>query len=180
MTRTVSILWILALATPALAQAQSQAPTAASTSFVADFSKHWTTAKGLAVAVAEAMPDDDYAFKPNPEEMSFGEQMNHLAQANFGYCAFIADAKSPFVPPAKGAKLEKAEAAKNLAASFDYCSDVFSKLSDSQLDVMHGSGDRKFATRDVMLGVLVHMAHHRGQAEVYLRARGIKPPDYKW
>jgi len=24
----------------------------------------------------------------------------------------------------------------------------------------------------------VHVAHHRGQAEVYLRDKGIKPPSY--
>jgi len=28
--------------------------------------------------------------------------------------------------------------------------------------------------------LLVHMAHHRGQAEVYLRLKGITPPPYKW
>jgi uncharacterized damage-inducible protein DinB len=25
----------------------------------------------------------------------------------------------------------------------------------------------------------VHVAHHRGQAEVYLRDKGIKPPSYR-
>jgi uncharacterized damage-inducible protein DinB len=148
--------------------------------FTTDFSKHWATAKSLAVAVADAMPAENYGFKPNPDEMSFGEQMNHIAQANFGYCAFIADAKSPFEEPAKNAKVEKSVATKNVAASFDYCSSVFDKLSDAQLDMVHGTGDRKFPARDVMLGLMIHMAHHRGQAEVYLRLKGIKPPDYKW
>jgi uncharacterized damage-inducible protein DinB len=28
--------------------------------------------------------------------------------------------------------------------------------------------------------VMSHMAHHRGQAEVYLRLKGITPPEYQW
>jgi uncharacterized damage-inducible protein DinB len=30
----------------------------------------------------------------------------------------------------------------------------------------------------MILNMFVHTAHHRGQCEVYLRAEGIKPPDY--
>jgi uncharacterized damage-inducible protein DinB len=169
-----------AQAAPA-AKAEAAVPASASSSaFAEDLSKHWTTAKGLAVTVAEAMPAEDYGFKPVPEEMSFGEQIMHIAQANYGYCAFLSDAKSPFVEMAKDAKVEKAEAIKQLTGSFDYCSAAFSKVTDAQLDAMHGTGDHKFPTRDVMLGVMIHMVHHRGQAEVYLRLKGIKPPDYKW
>jgi uncharacterized damage-inducible protein DinB len=156
-------------------------PDAASPSgFVVDLQKHWTTAQGLAVAVAEAMPAADYSFKPVPEEMSFGEQIMHIAEANYGYCAFLTDAKSPFVEMAKDAKIEKADAVKQLTGSFEYCSAAFSKVNEADLDVVHGTGDHKFVARDVMLGVMIHMVHHRGQVEVYLRLKGIKPPDYKW
>ncbi len=34
--------------------------------------------------------------------------------------------------------------------------------------------------RQLVLGMFVHTAHHRGKAEVYLRANGIKPPDYRF
>jgi uncharacterized damage-inducible protein DinB len=29
-----------------------------------------------------------------------------------------------------------------------------------------------------LLAMYVHVAHHRGQAETYLRVNGIKPPNY--
>lgn len=148
--------------------------------FVDAFEKHWSTAKGLAVAVADAMPADAYDFKPATAEMSFGEQIEHVAQSNYGYCAFIADTKSPFPEPAKDARIEKAAAIKDLGGSFDYCTKVFDGVAEAKLSQMHGEGKRSFSTVDVMLGVMVHMAHHRGQAEVYLRAKGIKPPDYMW
>jgi uncharacterized damage-inducible protein DinB len=32
--------------------------------------------------------------------------------------------------------------------------------------------------RAMILNMFVHTAHHRAQCEVYLRAKGIKPPDY--
>ena len=129
--------------------------------------------------------------------MSFGEQMVHIAQANYGYCAFIADTKSPYGEPAKNAKVEKAAAIKDLGGSLspwgscatpllvDATDDsmiavVFDGLEESKLSQMHGEGKGIFSTMDVMLGVMIHMTHHRGQAEVYLRLKGITPPEYKW
>jgi len=35
--------------------------------------RHWKTSGGFTVAVAEKMPADGYTFKPNPEEMTFGQ-----------------------------------------------------------------------------------------------------------
>lgn len=175
----IGVLLLAGFANARATKSEGAVAAPAEAAFAQDFSKHWTTAKDLTIAVAEAMPAEDYGFKPVPAEMSFGEQMMHIAAANYGYCAFLADAKSPFVEMPKDAKVEKAEAVKQLGASFDYCSGVFSKVTEAQLEVTHGSGEEKGTTRDLMLGVLIHMAHHRGQAEVYLRLKGIKPPDYK-
>jgi uncharacterized damage-inducible protein DinB len=159
--------------------AQSPAPPS-SRPFIDHFQSHWTTAKELALAVADAMPAEDYNFKPVPAEMSFGEQMLHIASASSYYCAFIADTKSPYTEPAADAKVEKAAALKVLGDSFDYCSKVFDGLDESKLSQMHGKGNRSLATEEVMLEIMIHMAHHRGQAEVSLRLKGITPPKYRW
>lgn len=139
--------------------------------FQDEFLKHWSNAKELTIAVAEAMPADDYNFKPNPEEMSFGEQIEHIAGANFNYCSRLTGGKSPFKKPESA---DKTGAMKVLTESFDYCSDAIRNVKD--LD----SSSRGMSAREVMLGALTHMAHHRGQAEVYLRVKGIKPPTYKF
>ena len=34
--------------------------------------KHWKTTTEFTLAVAQAMPPENYSFKPVPEEMSFG------------------------------------------------------------------------------------------------------------
>jgi uncharacterized damage-inducible protein DinB len=145
--------------------------------YSAEFVKHWKTARELTLAVADAMPAENYDFKPNPEEMSFGEQMAHIAQANDSYCARMSGGKSPFVKPEK---FDKAAVMKLVGESFDYCSEVITPLSDDQLSEMKGPEGRQVSVRELTGGVLVHMAHHRGQTEVYLRLKNIKPPAYKF
>jgi uncharacterized damage-inducible protein DinB len=175
MRKHVAVLIFCAASISSFAQ-NAVAPSA----FVTDFSKHWATAKTLTLAVAKAMPEENYAFKPVSEEMSLGEQLMHLTQANFGYCAFIADAKPPYEEPKDSKTVKKETILKDLGDSFDYCSKLFDGLTEADLGKMHGPAERHFEAREVMLGLMLHMAHHRGQAEVYLRLKGIKPPDYKW
>ena len=143
--------------------------------FAQEFGKHWATARDLTLAVADAMPAENYTFKPNPEEMSFGEQMVHIAGANFSYCSRISGAKSPFTKPEKS---DKETAQKVLSESFSYCSDAVSNAGD--VDTMRGPEGKQISEREIMLGAYAHMAHHRGQAEVYLRLKNIKPPTYKF
>jgi uncharacterized damage-inducible protein DinB len=145
--------------------------------FQQEFLKHWSTAKDLTIAVADAMPADGYSFKPNPEEMTFGEQIVHIANANYNYCTRLTDAKSPFQKPAT---IDKASAMKVLADSFDYCTEVIQGAKDLDGTGKPDGTGKQMSGREVMLGAYAHMAHHRGQAEVYLRVKGIKPPQYKF
>jgi uncharacterized damage-inducible protein DinB len=39
-------------------------------------------------------------------------------------------------------------------------------------------GTRKMTGFEWLWSYFTHTAHHRGQAEVYLRVKGVKPPDY--
>jgi hypothetical protein len=48
----------------------------------AEFVSAWKISKQFPLDVANAMPGELYNFKPNPEEMTFGEQMAHIAGAN--------------------------------------------------------------------------------------------------
>ena len=52
-------------------------------------------------------------------------------------------------------------------------------MTEAQLCAVHNSPDGKLPGRDVLLAMYVHVAHHRGQAEIYLRDNGIKPPSYR-
>jgi uncharacterized damage-inducible protein DinB len=139
--------------------------------------KHWQTSKDLTLAVANAMPDDQFAFKASAAEMSFGGQMNHIAQANGFYCGSANGEKNPLEKPADDTK---ATAVKSLNTTFDYCLDVLRKMSDADLQkavTMRGNAVTRF---ELFWGGFTHTAHHRGQAEVYLRLKDITPPGYKF
>ena len=152
---------------------QAQAPTVLVDALV----KHWQTSKALSLAVADAMPEDGFSFKATPAEMSFGGQMNHIAMADENYCGAAFGEKGNMGKPADDTK---ATAMKSLNTAFDFCIDGIKKMTDADLVksvTMHGSATTKF---ELILGGFTHTAHHRGQAEVYLRLKGITPPDYKY
>ena len=149
----------------------------ASASPAGEYYKHFGALTQLSIAVADAMPADQYSFRPHSESMTFGELMNHIASTNFAFCAGLNDSKPP-ASPAPGAT-DKEAVVKYLSNSFSYCSEIIPKLSTAQLDAIHDSPDGHLPGREVLLAMYVHVAHHRGQAEIYLRDKGIKPPGYR-
>lgn len=140
-----------------------------------EYSKHFTALAQLSVAVAEAMPAEKYDFKPHPESMTFGALMSHIAATNYQFCAGLKDTAPPSLP----SPTEKDAVVKFLSDSFSYCSAIIDGLSEAQLSALHDSPDGRMPGRDVLLAMYIHVAHHRGQAEIYLRDNGIKPPRYR-
>ena len=61
----------------------------------------------------------------------------------------------------------------------EFCSSVIPTLTEEQLSTPHNSPDGHLLGREILLAMYIHVAHHRGQAEIYLRDNGIKPPPYK-
>ena len=142
----------------------------------ADYAKHWTVSKEFTMAVASAMPAEDYGFKPNPEEMSFGEVMVHIVQADMFYLGRVANMKALDKPAAT----DKDATLKFMAAAFDFCDQALSKINNEMLDSSYGKAPNQMTGKESLWSGFTHMAHHRGQAEVYLRLKGIKPPAYRF
>ncbi|HEX4594146.1 MAG TPA: DinB family protein [Bryobacteraceae bacterium] len=147
---------------------------AADSKFAEEFGRRWTRTRPLAIGVAQAMPPVQYAFRPDPGSMSFGEQVEHVAQSNFAFCAGLKDTAAPLAPSPK----EKDALVKYLTDSFDYCSTAIASVTPEQMDRPHSSPDGRLNGRELLLAMYVHVAHHRGQQEVYLRIKGIAPPQY--
>jgi hypothetical protein len=61
--------------------------------------QHRKTAKELRQAVADARPEGNDRFRPDPQEISFTEQLGYLARAPAGACRRVSDTKSPFTQP---------------------------------------------------------------------------------
>ena len=75
----VGLLFVFMLTAMCATAAPAGAPT--------EYSKHFGALSKLSVAVAQAMPPEQYAFRPDPGSMSFGELMSHIASTNYAFCA---------------------------------------------------------------------------------------------
>jgi hypothetical protein len=139
-----------------------------------EYVKHLDALAKLSIQVADAMPADQYGYKPHPDSMTFGELMSHIAATNFQFCAGLADAATPQLPSPS----DKPGIVKFLTDSFAYCSTVIPALKEASLTAKHDSPDGRLTGWEVLLAMFVHTAHHRGQAEIYLRNKGIRPPSY--
>jgi len=143
--------------------------------YKAVLTKHWQISKEFTLAVAEAMPAESYDFKPNPDEMSFGQLMIHIALSNSEAFANAAGTEALAQPSGT----DKKTAIKFLADSFDRCAKDFEAMTPAQLNRMVDIGaGRQAMAIEVLWWASTDTAHHRGQAEVYLRVKNIKPPRY--
>jgi len=173
-----NLLTLLVLAAPALAQ----------TTVKDALAKHWKTSGEFTVAVAEAMPAADYNFRPNPVEMSFGELMAHIAGVNENACANASGLARPELPPkivewtkdTGKVEVSKETAIPFLKESFAFCDKAVASMTPERLATVVGPKQRNLTGFEWLWAYFTHTAHHRGQAEVYLRLKGIKPPDYRF
>src|SRR5258707_11801533 len=73
--------------------------------------------------------------------------------------------------------VDKDAAVQFLTDTFKFCNDAVGSMTPEKLDATVGT-TRKMTGFEWLWAYFTHTAHHRGQAEVYLRVKGIKPPDY--
>lgn len=142
----------------------------------------WQRAKAFTKEYLDAMPDAGIGFKPTPEIRSFAEQMLHLANANFNFASAASGAANPY----QGKDLEKLEEFKTKAGlskvvleSYDFVIAALNNATEAQL-----AENVKVFNHDLNRGLAFekafeHQTHHRGQATVYLRLKGVTPPGEK-
>ena len=136
----------------------------------------WQRAATDIIDVAEAMPEEKYAYKPTPEISTFREQLVH-----------VAGAAQRFIDTAKGTKSEsghahpamtKAEVIALLKQTLRTGQEMLGSLTDAQLleQVKFPFGDRMVTRFTFWQGPLYQVRNHHGQLVVYLRLNGIVPP----
>jgi uncharacterized damage-inducible protein DinB len=140
----------------------------------------WTRAKAYTKAYLDVMPADGYAFKATPEVRTFAGQMLHLADANYFFVA-TASGKAPTIT--KDLSLEKTveqtkdATTKAVLDSYDYAIDAIKGMTEAQFSQETTLGKMK-ATRGVLLAKgFEHQTHHRGQTTIYIRLKGVTPPN---
>jgi len=173
-----NLIMMFALTLPALAQ----------TTVKDALVKHWKTSGEFTLAVADAMPAESYNFRPNPEEMSYGQLMAHIAGVNVNACANASGLARPALPPkiaewfkdTQKVEVDKETALSFMKSSFEFCNQAVAAMTPERMDTVQGPPARNLTGFEWLWGYFTHTAHHRGQAEVYLRVKGIKPPAYKF
>lgn len=150
----------------------------------AELIENWRMSKKFTLAVAEAMPDDKYSFRPNEKEMPFDVLMIHIATSQAFRFAQVAGKPMPLDVPKDIRRADaKRIAVQLLTESFDYCIDRLGELTEEQLSRNYKVDwyEKPETTgRQIVLAMFTHTAHHRAQAEVYLRVAGITPPLYRF
>jgi hypothetical protein len=131
--------------------------------------RYYTPVRLFLQGAAEVMPQDKYTFKLAPEQMDFGQWINHSTERNYLDCSTLRGETNP-VPKTKTDLLKtKAEIVKALADSFAYCDVAFATLDD-----------KKVLSSTQMTYAFLHTAVHNneiyGNIVGYLRANNITPP----
>lgn len=145
---------------------------------VADFER----SKTMSLAYIDAMPEDQFGFKPSEGGRSFAEQMLHGAQGTIG----LAANGTGEAPIYKGVNIEKeasfhtkSEVRRLVSESFDFAIAGIQNMDASKLDEVVERGPFKVTRLGWIQKANEHAGHHRGQCAIYLRLKSITPPEYK-
>ncbi len=125
------------------------------------------TTKDFTLQVINAMPEDDFDFKPSEDVRSFKAQAYHIVYSiDYFNRVFQGNAQPAWAPGDENSKSKK-ELAKWAIEQFDIINaTILAAPNNERLTVG-------------IISYLDHNAHHRGQMISYLRAKGITPPAYR-
>jgi len=142
---------------------------------------HATIRRDIAEA-ADAMPAEDFGFKPTPEVRSFAQLVGHVVNANFFFCS---QAKGAAMPATTNFErvADKAALIKGLTDALAFCDDVYQSTTDASfneavtLNGFPGMNPKTATSRGaVLMFNTTHNNEHYGNIVVYLRLKGKVPP----
>jgi uncharacterized damage-inducible protein DinB len=173
---------MLACTKPAATTTEAPATTTRVNGMIAD----WERAKKFTIAYLDSADDKSVDFKLSKNTpRSFGGQLLHLAEANYGLGAAGAGTPSPVAfgsLTGDQAPKSKADVTKAVLDSYDFVLTALKGFNDKQLNdtisVELFPGFKPSLTREQWFNkTFEHQTHHRGQATQYLRAQGKTPPE---
>jgi uncharacterized damage-inducible protein DinB len=145
---------------------------------------HATIRRNLAEA-AEAMPAEDYGFKPTPQVRSFAQLIGHVAAGNYLFCSGAQGDAAAFTPAAATnfeRVSDKAALVKTLNDALTYCDGIYNVQTDQTFgQAVHLAALGPMKATDTTRGAVLmfnttHNNEHYGNIVVYLRLKGQVPP----
>lgn len=125
------------------------------------------------------MPADGYTFKATPEVRTFAQQMLHIVDAAY---FFIPTASGKASPLGNNASAEKTVAqtkeatTKAVMDSYDFTISAIEAMTPAQMQETATIANNQITKALILAKAFEHQTHHRGQATVYLRLKGVTPP----
>jgi uncharacterized damage-inducible protein DinB len=143
--------------------------------------KDWERAKAYTKEYLDAMPKDQYGFKAQDSVRSFAQQMIHLSTGNVGIASTAIGIDRPSWSTRPLERIPSALSADSVnyftMASYDFVINALKTMDAGKLEEKVKRGNIEETRYAWLLKDFEHQTHHRGQATIYIRLRGIKPPN---
>lgn len=174
-SRTVLVLALAALLVPVLAAAQEV------DGFRGALLDDLTALEQKYLGLAEAVPAEDYAWRPAEGIRSVGEVYTHMVGGTYFYAGMFAEGRPDDVgiPDAPGnleQVTDKSQILTLLEHGFQHAREVITSTPESELDNEVDMFGQPSTVRAVMLNMVTHMHEHLGQSIAYARSNGVAPP----
>lgn len=141
------------------------------------FLEKWNNSKEYLIAIAQAMPEDKYDFKPTERQMSFKTQLIHI-EGNMYWLGTTYFNLETVGEKEDITSLSKEELIIAIQSSFDGVHNAVTAMDAKKFkeEVEFFAGPK---SRLQILNLLQdHVTHHRGQLIVYLNLCEIDLPRY--
>jgi len=137
----------------------------------------WKHVSEQLIALAEATPEDKFAWRPAKGVRSTSEVYMHIVDANF-YLLSITGPKMPadLKEDAEKTVTAKADVIKWLKRSLDAVREAHLAEKPADLQRKVHIADRDATVDGMYLRIIVHANEHMGQLVAYARMTGVVPP----
>lgn len=142
---------------------------------ISDFIKEWNKEAILTQKVLDGLTDDSLKQQVYPEGRTLGRILWHFTTSIPNYLNKF------------GVKMDQVDNAENVPKTAKEIAETFKRVSDQaaeaieqqwtddslkQIQIAFG---REETNASILMGLIKHIVHHRGQATILIRQAGLKP-----
>jgi uncharacterized damage-inducible protein DinB len=186
MSRTTlasAALAVAALVAPSASRAQAIFDTKAVTEIRSQYLADLDTVRSKVMALANAIPEASYQWRPSPATRSVSEALMHVATEWYFYAPAIIGGKAPAdfgVPRETIPKMEKIAAKAEVLAHLDkawaHCRAQVEGIDPATLTGRYRVFGRETTLPQAILLMSGDLHEHLGQLITYARSLGVTPP----